>query len=37
VVKTLIVDLDLKGGLVIVVGGGGEALKKINSLLTQKN
>lgn len=34
-VKTLIVDLDLKGGLVIVVGGGGEALKKINSLLTQ--
>lgn len=34
-VKTLIVDLDLKGGLVIVVGGGEEALKKINSLLTQ--
>ena len=34
-VKSLIVDLDLKGGLVIVVGGGGEALKKINSLLTQ--
>ncbi|MCH8973428.1 MAG: bifunctional precorrin-2 dehydrogenase/sirohydrochlorin ferrochelatase, partial [Thaumarchaeota archaeon] len=31
----MIVDLDLKGGLVIVVGGGGEALKKINSLLTQ--
>jgi len=28
VVKTLIVDLDLKGGLVIVVGGGGEALMK---------
>ncbi|MFQ5573061.1 MAG: bifunctional precorrin-2 dehydrogenase/sirohydrochlorin ferrochelatase [Nitrosopumilaceae archaeon] len=31
----MIVDLDLKGGLVIVVGGGAEALKKINSLLTQ--
>ncbi len=31
----MIVDLDLKGGLVIVVGGGVEALKKINALLTQ--
>ena len=31
----LIVDLHLKGNLVIVVGGGAEALKKINSLLTQ--
>jgi precorrin-2 dehydrogenase/sirohydrochlorin ferrochelatase len=31
----MIVDLDLKGGLVIVVGGGAEALKKINGLLTQ--
>lgn len=31
----MIVDLDLKGGLVIVVGGGAEALKKINALLTQ--
>jgi len=31
----MIVDLDLKGGLVIVVGGGTEALKKINALLTQ--
>ncbi len=33
--KIMIVDLDLKGGLVIVVGGGAEALKKINALLTQ--
>ena len=31
----MIVDLDLKGGLVIVVGGGAEALKKINALLTK--
>jgi len=31
----MIVDLDLKGGLVIIVGGGAEALKKINGLLTQ--
>jgi len=31
----LIVDLNLKGNLVIVVGGGAEGLKKINSLLTQ--
>ncbi len=31
----MIVDLDLKGGLVIIVGGGAEALKKINALLTQ--
>jgi len=31
----LIVDLNLKGNLVIVVGGGQEGLKKINSLLTQ--
>ncbi len=33
--ESLIVDLNLKGGLVIVVGGGQEGLKKINSLLTQ--
>ena len=33
--RIMIVDLDLKGGLVIVVGGGAEALKKINGLLTQ--
>ena len=33
--KSLIVDLNLKGNLVIVVGGGQEGLKKINSLLTQ--
>ena len=32
----LIVDLNLKGNLVIVVGGGAEGLKKINSLLTQE-
>ena len=31
----MIVDLHLKGGLVIVVGGGAEGLKKVNSLLTQ--
>jgi precorrin-2 dehydrogenase / sirohydrochlorin ferrochelatase len=31
----LIVDLNLKGNLVIVVGGGIEGLKKVNSLLTQ--
>ena len=33
--RVLIVDLNLKGNLVIVVGGGQEGLKKINSLLTQ--
>lgn len=33
--ELLIVDLNLKGRLVIVVGGGQEGLKKINSLLTQ--
>ena len=32
----LIVDLNLKGNLVIVVGGGAEGYKKVNSLLTQK-
>ena len=31
----MIVDLHLKGNLVIVVGVGAEGLKKINSLLTQ--
>ncbi len=31
----MIVDLNLKGNLVIVVGGGNEGLKKINALLTQ--
>ena len=31
----MIVDLHLKGDLVIVVGAGAEGLKKINSLLTQ--
>jgi precorrin-2 dehydrogenase / sirohydrochlorin ferrochelatase len=31
----VIVDLNLKGKLVIVVGAGGEGLKKVNSLLTQ--
>jgi precorrin-2 dehydrogenase/sirohydrochlorin ferrochelatase len=31
----VIVDLNLKGNLVIVVGAGGEGLKKVNSLLTQ--
>lgn len=33
--ELLIVDLNLKGNLVIVVGGGQEGFKKINSLLTQ--
>jgi len=33
--RLLIVDLNLKGNLAIVVGGGQEGLKKINSLLTQ--
>ena len=33
--ESLIVDLNLKGNLVMVVGGGQEGLKKINSLLTQ--
>ena len=32
----MIVDLNLKGNLVIVVGGGAEGYKKVNSLLTQK-
>jgi precorrin-2 dehydrogenase / sirohydrochlorin ferrochelatase len=31
----LIIDLNLKGNLVIVIGGGAEAMKKVNSLLTQ--
>ena len=31
----MIVDLHLKGNLVIVIGAGNEGLKKINSLLTQ--
>lgn len=31
----MIVDLNLKGNLVIVVGAGEEGLKKVNSLLTQ--
>ena len=31
----MIVDLNLKGNLVIVIGGGQEGLRKINSLLTQ--
>jgi len=31
----LIVDLHLKGNLVIVVGSGNEGIKKVNSLLTQ--
>lgn len=31
----MIVDLHLKGNLVIIVGSGAEGLKKINSLLTQ--
>ena len=31
----MIVDLNLKGNLVVVVGGGTEGLKKVNSLLTQ--
>lgn len=33
--ESLIVDLNPKGKLVMVVGGGQEGLKKINSLLTQ--
>jgi precorrin-2 dehydrogenase / sirohydrochlorin ferrochelatase len=33
--EPLIVDLNLKGNLVIVVGGGNEGLKKVNALLTQ--
>jgi len=32
---SLIVDLNLKGNLVIVVGAGNEGLKKVNALLTQ--
>jgi precorrin-2 dehydrogenase/sirohydrochlorin ferrochelatase len=32
----LIVDLNLRGNLVIIVGGGNEGLKKVNSLLTQE-
>lgn len=31
----MIVDLNLHGDLVIVVGGGNEGLKKVNTLLTQ--
>lgn len=31
----MIVDLNLRGDLVIVVGGGNEGLKKVNTLLTQ--
>ena len=31
----MIVDFNLKGNLVIVVGGGAEGIKKVNSLLTQ--
>ncbi|MEX2060586.1 MAG: bifunctional precorrin-2 dehydrogenase/sirohydrochlorin ferrochelatase [Nitrosopumilaceae archaeon] len=31
----MIVDFNLKGNLVIVVGGGAEVMKKVNSLLTQ--
>ena len=31
----MIVDLHLKGNLVIIIGAGAEGLKKINSLLTQ--
>ena len=31
----MIVDLHLKGNLVLVVGGGAEGLKKVNSLVTQ--
>ncbi|MGB6463054.1 MAG: bifunctional precorrin-2 dehydrogenase/sirohydrochlorin ferrochelatase [Nitrosotalea sp.] len=33
--EPLIVDLNLKGNMVIVVGGGNEGLKKVNALLTQ--
>ncbi|MGI0059814.1 MAG: precorrin-2 dehydrogenase/sirohydrochlorin ferrochelatase family protein [Nitrosotalea sp.] len=32
----MIVDLNLRGDLVIIVGGGNEGLKKVNSLLTQE-
>lgn len=32
----MIVDLNLRGNLVIVVGGGNEGLKKVNTLLTQE-
>ena len=31
----MIIDFHLKGNLVIIIGGGAEGLKKINSLLTQ--
>ena len=31
----LIVDLHLKGNLVIVVGSGNEGMKKVSSLMTQ--
>ena len=31
----MIIDLDLKGSLVIVIGGGYEGMLKIRSLLTQ--
>ena len=31
----MIIDLNLKGNLVLVVGGGNEGLKKVNALLTQ--
>ena len=31
----MIVDFNLKGNLVIVVGGGAEGMKKVNSLLSQ--
>ena len=31
----MIIDLDLKGGLVIVIGGGDEGMLKVRSLLTQ--
>ncbi len=31
----MIVDLHLKGNLVIIVGGGNEALKKVEALLSQ--
>lgn len=33
--EKMIIDLDLKGGLVIVIGGGDEGMLKIRSLLTQ--
>lgn len=32
----MIIDLNLRGNLVIVVGGGNEGLKKVNTLLTQE-